>query len=239
MNTSISKNHCLVASIGTVDYREAWDLQNTLHTQVMHSIIPNVLLLLEHPHVYTLGRRASHSDILASPNELAKLDITVHEADRGGEVTYHGPGQLIAYPIVDMRAWGGGPLKYLRALEQVVIGTLEEFGIKANSVNRPTGVWVSESKIAAIGVKVSRGVTTHGLALNVCPDLSYFDHIVPFGIPNASVTSMMAQDSNVQNVGTVAHTMARRFGNVFGWSLSWTNLIDLNRKTQIPVSSYI
>ena len=235
MSASKRRNECLVASIGTVDYQESWDLQKTLHGQVVAGILPNVLLLLEHPHVYTLGRRADPADILASPDELSELGATVHEIDRGGEVTYHGPGQLVAYPIVDLRAWGGGPLKYLRALEQVVIGTLEESGISADSGDRPTGVWVGDSKIAAMGVKVSRGVTTHGLALNVCPDLSYFDHIVPCGMPDASVTSMSAQGASVEDVDSVAPAMARRFGEVFEWSLAWTSLEGLLLKARLPV----
>ena len=238
MSASKRRNECLVASIGTVDYQEAWDLQKTLHGQVVAGILPNVLLLLEHPHVYTLGRRASHADILAAPEKLSELGVTVHEIDRGGKVTYHGPGQLVAYLIVDLRAWGGGPLKYLGALEQVVIGTLEEFGVAANAEDRPTGVWVGESKIAAMGVKVSRGVTTHGLALNVCPDLSYFDQIVPCGMPDGSVTSMSALGASIEDVGSVAPAMARRFGEVFGWSLAWTGLEDLRRKVPQPVPAF-
>ena len=154
-------------------------MQLRLHEEVAEGRKPDTLLLVEHPNVYTLGRRGQLSDILIDEDELERLGIEVHYTDRGGEVTYHGPGQLVGYPILNLRRWGGGPLKYVRSLEQVLTETLSDFGVRAESEGHPTGVWVEDRKIAAIGVKVSRRTTTHGFALNVCPDLSYFDHIVP------------------------------------------------------------
>ena len=152
----------------------------------------------------------------------------------GGEVTYHGPGQLVGYPIVDLRAWGGGPLRYVRALEEVLVATLAELGIPAHSGERPTGVWVEDAKIAAIGVKVSRGVTTHGFALNVDPDLSYFDQIVPCGIPGGAVTSLSSLRPDVTDVQSVGSVLADRFGHVFGWSIDWASADDLRRRVDLP-----
>lgn len=177
--------------------------------------MPGVLLLLEHPHVYTLGRRGRESDILVPAEKLEELGTEVHFIDRGGEVTYHGPGQLVGYPIVNLRRWRGGPLKYVQTLEQALITTLADFGIRAESAERPTGVWVGDAKIAAIGVRISRGVTMHGFALNVAPNLSYFGHIVPCGLPGASVTSMARELGRDVDVQQVMPVLMRRFGDAF------------------------
>ena len=194
---------CKVVSEGLIDYDDAFELQKRLHGRVADGTLPNQLLLLEHPHIYTLGRRAKTSDILATDGFLSKEGVTVHRTDRGGEVTYHGPGQLVAYPIVNIKRWGGGPLKYVRALEQTVIATLDELGIVANSQDCPTGVWVNDAKIASIGVRISRGTTTHGVSLNVDPNLSFFDHIVPCGMADLKVTaiSALAQDETYISAG--------------------------------------
>ena len=229
-NDHRSRISCAVISLGQVDYPGAWELQKRLHTRVVEGVLPNLLLLLEHPHVYTLGRRGKLSDILATPEELSRLGVEIHTVDRGGEVTYHGPGQLVGYPIIDLRAWGGGPLKYVRALEEVLITTLADFEIPAGSDERPTGVWVGESKIAAIGVKVSRGVTTHGFALNVDPGLSYFDHIVPCGMLDGSVTSMSSERPGVGGVSSVIPVLARHFGRVFGCTVEWATLESLGQE---------
>ena len=196
---------CLAIPLGLLDYQAAYDLQRRLHAQVVAGELPDLLLLLEHPHVYTLGRRGQQSHILASDEALTQLGVETHFTDRGGETTYHGPGQLVGYPIVNLRRWGGGVRKYVETLEQVLIGTLSEFGITAHSEGKPTGVWVEDAKIAAIGVRVSRSVTMHGFALNVCPDLSFFDHIVPCGMPGARVTSM-AQELGQEVRGIRCHT---------------------------------
>ena len=170
--------------LGVVPYAHALDLQQRLHAEVAAGDRPDTLILLEHPHVYTLGRRGIVDDILASDDELKRLGIEVYHTDRGGEVTYHGPGQLVGYPIMNLRRWGGGPLKYVRSLESTIIAALSEFDIQSQSEGHPTGVWVEDRKIAAIGVKVGRRVTTHGFAINVSADLSYFDRIVPCGMPD-------------------------------------------------------
>ena len=215
MTTDV-KNQAVAVSLGLVPYNEALDIQLRMHKEVTEDSRPDTLLLLEHPHVYTLGRRGQEHDILIDPAELARLGIEVHHTDRGGEVTYHGPGQLVGYPILNLRRWGGGPLKYVRALERTLIETLAEFGVVAESEGHPTGVWVGDRKIAAIGVKVSRRVTTHGFALNVCPDLSYFDHIVPCGMPEGRVTSLSLELGREVAVSEVASVLVERFGAVFG-----------------------
>ena len=218
---------CIAVDAGLLEYPAAWELQKRLHSLVAEGVLPNVLLLLEHPHVYTLGRRGSAADILTPQDVLAQVGVGIHHVDRGGEVTYHGPGQLVGYPILDLRRWGGGPLKYVRSLEDVLVATLAEFGIRSESGEYPTGVWVGSSKIAAIGVKVSRGVTTHGFALNVAPDLSYFDHIVPCGMRGVHITSMTTQRPEITGVRSVIPVLARRFGKVFGWTVDWSDLEDL------------
>ena len=225
-------DRCIAVSLGVIGYAPAWDLQKRLHRQVAEGLLPNLLLLLEHPHVYTLGRRGKASDILADGRKLAELGAEVHFIDRGGEATYHGPGQLVGYPILNLRTWGGGPLKYVRTLEDTLIATLGEFGIRAESADKPTGVWIGDAKITAIGVKVSRGVTMHGFALNVDPDLSYFDHIVPCGMPNSLVTSMDSLSSEDIDVERVIPVLARHFGRAFGWTMEWTSIEELGRLSQ-------
>ena len=215
------KHHARTQSLihlGIVPYLGAWDLQLHLHKQVAEGLRPDTLVLLEHPHTYTLGRRGRMDDILIGQSELDRLGIEVHHTDRGGEVTYHGPGQLVGYPIIDLRRWGGGPLKYVRALEQVIAETLAEFGVRATSEGYPTGVWVEDRKIAAIGVKVGRRVTTHGFALNVSTDLSYFQHIVPCGMPSAQVTSVSLELGETVCITDVVPIVAEKFGEVFGFA---------------------
>ena len=228
--------NCLVADLGSVDYPDALALQRDLHHRVAIGDLPALLLLLQHPHVYTLGRRGSESDILVPANTLRELDADVYHTDRGGEVTYHGPGQLVGYPILDLRAAGLGPLAYVRALERVIISTLAELDIHATSEDRPTGVWVGNAKITAIGVRVSRGVTMHGFALNVNPDLSYFNHIVPCGMPNASVTSIAEQCVGLE-VPAVSDILTTHFANVLNYSLTRTTLDTITEETLAVVST--
>ncbi len=215
MTTDI-KGQAVASWLGLAPYREAWDIQSRTLAEVADGGGPDTLLLLEHPHVYTLGRRGREDDILIDADALRTLGVEVHHTDRGGEATYHGPGQLVGYPIIDLRRWGGGPLKYVRSLERTLMETLAEFGVRAESAGRPTGVWVKDRKIAAIGVKVSRGVTTHGFALNVSTDLSYFDHIVPCGMPDSRATSLSRELGRRVGIDEVAPMLIERFGAVFG-----------------------
>ena len=209
-------NTCLVFSLGLIDYSAAHDLQRRLHAQVLSGDLPDLLLLLEHPHVYTLGRRGRQSDILASEEMITRLGIEAHFTDRGGETTYHGPGQLVGYPIINLRRWGGGVRDYVETLERSLISALREYDIAAYSDGKPTGVWVEDAKIAAIGVRVSRQVTMHGFALNVSPDLSFFDHIVPCGMPDVQVTSMAQELNGDVAVSDVTPALVQAFGRQFG-----------------------
>ena len=220
-------NTCLVVPLGLVDFRTAYDLQWRLHAQIVAGDLPDLLLLLEHPHVYTLGRRGKESDILTSQGVLDELGVETHETDRGGETTYHGPGQLVGYPILNLRRWGGGVRDYVETLEQVLISVLGKFGVVAHSEGKPTGVWVDDRKIAAIGVRVSRSVTMHGYAVNVCPDLSFFDHIVPCGMPDVRVTSIARELGRDIELSDVMPEVARSFGSDFGFRMEYAALKSL------------
>ena len=209
---------CTVASLGTVDYLVAWELQRSLVTQVADRSRPNTLLLLEHPHTFTIGRRGSRDQVLSTDAELSRLGIPVYDADRGGEVTYHGPGQLVVYPIVDLRGWGG-PVKYVRTLEKAIVDTLAAFGVGARLQEGQTGVWVGPMKIASIGVKISRGVSYHGLAINVDPDLSRFEMIVPCGLPDAEITSMARVLGVPVELDAVGYSFTYHFGHSMGFRM--------------------
>ncbi len=211
-------NVCRAVWLGTVDYLEARDLQLSLVEKVLSGQQPNTMLMLEHPHVYTKGRLSKESDVLFPEEELAAKGINIYETDRGGQVTYHGPGQLVVYPIVNLRDWGG-PVKYVRALEQVVIATLTEMGIAANCESGNTGVWTSHGKIAAIGVKISRGIAFHGLALNVNTDLTYYQNIIPCGIADRPVTSIAAMLGEPVDMELVRYGLVYQFGREFGWRM--------------------
>lgn len=229
---------CTIVEADFVEYSAAWSLQQRLHERVVEGELPNVLLLLQHPHVYTLGRRGETSDILISEDELGRLDVEVYQVDRGGEVTYHGPGQLVGYPIINLRSSGLGPLNYVRALERTIVSVLAQFGIAATSDDRPTGVWVGDAKIAAIGVRVSRGTTMHGFALNVNPNLSYFDHIVPCGMSDVKATSMAEQGVDV-TVSDVVDVLVAEFTRVLELSTTGRALDEIGEGPLVakPVSA--
>ncbi|MDW8322035.1 MAG: lipoyl(octanoyl) transferase LipB [Armatimonadota bacterium] len=179
--------------LGGIDYASAWEYQQHLAQQRREGTIPDTLLLLEHrPPVVTLGRSSHAEHLLASPAQLQQMGIQLMETDRGGDITYHGPGQLVGYPILDLRQHGRDVHLYLRQLEEVVILALGHFGVAGHRKEGLTGVWVGEEKVAAIGVKVSHWITMHGFALNVCPNLSHFTLIVPCGIRDKGVTSLQS-----------------------------------------------
>lgn len=175
-----------------------------------------VLILLQHPPTYTLGARGKPEHLLLSQEAYLSRGAEVHRTDRGGDVTFHGPGQVVGYPIVNIRARGGGPVSYVRALEAMLIEVLARFGISAGRSERNAGVWVGDAKIAAIGVRISRGVTTHGFALNVNTDLSYFDDIIPCGLPDARVTSVRALTGETFELDDVELEIAAAFAQTFG-----------------------
>ncbi len=208
---------CRIIRAGVVDYREAWDWQVRIASAVRDGSEPETLLLLEHPHTYTRGRLAPDSDLLLDEATLAARGIALVETDRGGLITYHGPGQLIAYPIIRLRG-RGGPHWYVRTLEQVIISVLAEFGLTATTVDGRTGVWTADQqrKIAAIGVKIAGGVAYHGFAINVDPDLAMFDGIIPCGITDRTVTSMAAELGRAVDMAAVAASAERVFCDKLG-----------------------
>lgn len=180
---------CTLLRPGIVEYGRALSMQRDVADGVRHGASPTIILL-QHPPTFTLGARADAANVLARERRLTSRGATVVRTDRGGEVTFHGPGQLVVYPIIDIRRARMGAVTFVRALERVVIDAIADFGVTGERAEGRPGVWVDGAKIAAIGVRISGGVTTHGFALNVQPDLSYFDMIVPCGIRDAAVTSM-------------------------------------------------
>ena len=204
---------CCVRELGRIDYARAFELQQQLIAERKQSLIDDQLLLLEHPHVITIGRNGREENLLASGEILERAGIAFHATDRGGDITYHGPGQLVGYPILDLREWKRDVGAYVRGIEQVIIDTLADFGIAAGRIPKLTGVWVGERKVAAIGVHISRWVTSHGFALNVDTDLSYFQYIVPCGLTKP-VTSMRQLGAGA-SLGQVAEVLAGHFGRVF------------------------
>ena len=228
----MSSTHCRAAFLGTVEYQLAWDLQRSLAQQVSEGKQPNTLLLLEHPPVYTKGRLSRLDHLLLSPKELLDKGISVHETDRGGQITYHGPGQLVAYPVIDLRQWGG-PLKYVRTLERVIIDTLEDFQIEAGVLEGLTGVWTGDAKVAAIGVKISRGVAYHGLSVNVNTDLSYYDHIVPCGIDDRPVTSMAQLLGRPVDLEEVRYSLVYHLGRNMGFKMEEVDAAEVSASTAI------
>jgi lipoyl(octanoyl) transferase len=217
----------LVVRCGLVPYEEALVAQRWLEGARQEGEVPDVLLLLEHPPVYTRGRRSGEEELPMRREWYEMQGIEVHDTDRGGRVTYHGPGQLVAYPIVSLAPYGDDVHEYVRRLERVAIGALGEHGVAAQTIEGLTGVWTegeapgpeagtgAARKIGSIGVHVSRGVTTHGLAVNVNNDLQPFEWIVPCGIDNCRVTSLSHELGEEQDLAALADTVAARYAEVF------------------------
>ena len=202
-----------VRNLGRLGYDQALLIQKELVEKRKQGLIPDQLLLVEHPHVITLGRNGHLENLLAKEEVLRRAGIAFHHSDRGGDITYHGPGQIVGYPIFDLREWKRDVVAYVRALEQVIMDTLAEFEIEAMRVAGCTGVWVNGKKVAAIGVHISRWVTSHGFALNHTTDLSYFQYIVPCGITKP-VTSMRELGSTADREAVTA-ALARGFAKNF------------------------
>ncbi len=209
-----------VEHLGTVAYRPTWELQDELAEQRRGRRIGDRLLLLEHFPVYTIGRGGDQANLLATPERLRQIGAELVRIDRGGDITFHGPGQIVAYPIVELR----DPLdlrRYVRILEAAVIDTAAEFGLVADRLDGLPGIWVDgQRKLAAIGVRVKRGVTTHGLALNVNNDLRWFDEMIPCGIPDKEVTSLRAELGRDTTTDDVADELARQLARHFGLRLA-------------------
>ena len=226
---------CLIVDLGWIGYAESWELQKRVVAARKAGAIADVLLLCEHPHVITLGRNGKRENLLASENVLRQKGVEFCETDRGGDITYHGPGQIVGYPILDLGAIRRDVHWYVRMLEEVMIRTSAEFGVSAHREIGKTGIWVrsggadsrAEEKLGAIGVHISRWVTSHGFAYNVATDLRYFDLIVPCGIAERKATSLEKLLGRGVKKNEVEPALAKHFGEVFGLEMrraSWTEL---------------
>lgn len=206
---------CEARDLGRMRWAEAYALQQELGEQRKRQEVPDQLLLVEHPHVVTMGRNGHMKNLIAGEEILSRTGIDFHHTNRGGDVTYHGPGQLVGYPILDLNEWKRDVHAYVRALEDVIIRTIGVFGLEGGRVEGATGVWVNGAKVCAIGVHISRWVTSHGFALNVETDLQYFQYIIPCGL-TLPVTSMRALGVSA-SMDEVKLVLRRQFETVFGY----------------------
>ncbi|HUK18426.1 MAG TPA: lipoyl(octanoyl) transferase LipB [Bryobacteraceae bacterium] len=208
---------CAVLELGRLDYAKALEWQQRLVAERKQGLVDDHLLLVEHPHVITLGRNGRMENLLAGDEILSRAGIAFFPTDRGGDVTYHGPGQLVGYPILDLREWKRDVGAYVRAIEQTIIDTLADYDIAAGRIPKLTGVWVGERKIAAIGVHISRWVTSHGFALNVATDLTYFQYIIPCGLtkPVTSMAALRPAGARRATLAEVGGRLAAHFGRIF------------------------
>ena len=201
--------------LGLIDYKEAWDLQKHTFELRHQKRIPDIIFLLEHPHTYTLGKIADENNLISSKDFLESKKISVYNIDRGGDITYHGPGQIVGYPIIDLNDWKNDTHKYL---EEVIIRTCNYYGITGIRDPKYTGVWIENKKIAAIGIKISRWITMHGFAFNVNTDLSLFTGIVPCGITDKEVTSLKKELSYDVSIPEVKDILLKNFIEVFDYN---------------------
>ncbi|MES2732766.1 MAG: lipoyl(octanoyl) transferase LipB [Bacteroidota bacterium] len=240
----------LFRHLGTIDYQAAWDYQEKVFKESVdlkisnrnlppeqQQTIANYLFFCEHPHVYTLGKSGNISHLLLAEGDLAERQATFYKINRGGDITYHGPGQLVGYPILDLDNFFTDIHLYLRKLEEAVILTLADYGLQAGRIPGLTGVWLSDNpmgeeipmnprKICALGVKSSRWVTMHGFALNVNTDLSYFNHIVPCGIVDKAVTSLAQELGQPQDMQEVGQKLLKHLGNLFGMQVIMDTVVE-------------
>lgn len=231
MNGILNKQTQLI-DLGHIDYQRAWDYQTELFSGILEvkkrnreksaaeqQPTPNYLLFCEHPHVYTLGKSGDEKNLLLKKDELVSVGASYYHINRGGDITYHGPGQIVVYPIFDLENFFTDIHQYMRLLEESVMQTLKEFGVDSGRIKGLTGVWLgegkSERKICALGVKTSRWVTMHGLAFNVNTDLKYFDYIVPCGIDDKAVTSLAIELGSVQDLSFVKKVLTKKLETLF------------------------
>lgn len=207
-----------IINLGIEPYKKIWDYQNRLHNLRIDGKISDVLILLEHSNVYTLGKVAKREHLLISPQQLTEEKIDLFDIDRGGDITYHGPGQIVGYPIIKLDDLYEDLHRYLRELEEVIILTLKEFKVDAYRIPGLTGVWVNDEKIAAIGIKVSRWVTMHGFAFNINTDLSYFQKIIPCGIRDKGVTSLQKIFNRKIDINQVKKVLVENFLYIFNYN---------------------
>jgi lipoyl(octanoyl) transferase len=235
LNAVINKN-ITVTDLGYVDFKEAWDYQTTLFERALavktenrsrqenqHQLTENHLLFCQHPHVYTLGKSGKENNLLLNQEGLSSVNASYYHINRGGDITYHGPGQLVGYLVIDLENFFTDIHKYMRYLEEAVIQTLTEFNLETGRIPSLTGVWVDiekrPRKICAMGVKTSRWITMHGFALNVNPDLTYFNHIVPCGISDKAVTSLQVELAREVDVKDVQEILQDKITTLFEMNL--------------------
>lgn len=225
-----------MTDLGSIDFKDAWDYQTVLFEKVLavknanrsrpvheQNITENFILFCQHPHVYTLGKSGKENNLLLKQEELSSVNASYYHINRGGDITYHGPGQLVGYLIIDLENFFTDIHKYMRFLEEAIIQTLDEFGLESGRIKGLTGVWMDMEKrprkICAFGVKTSRWVTMHGFALNVNPDLSYFDHIIPCGIQDKAVTSMQVELGRSIEMKEVQEILLAKLTSLFEMNL--------------------
>ncbi len=235
---------CRIVDLGLMGYSEAWTLQKRAVAVRKAGAIEDVLLLCEHPHVITQGRNGKRENLLASEHVLQQKGVEFYATDRGGDITYHGPGQIVGYPILNLGAIRRDVVWYVRMLEEAMIQATAELGVAAKRVEGKTGIWVryenAEEKLAAIGVHISRWVTSHGFAYNVSTDLRYFDLIVPCGIADRKATSLEKLLGRSVRREEIAPGIAKHFGEVFGLELketSRTELLDKLQQAEQPMAA--
>ena len=231
--------------LGTMDYKEAWDFQQNLFDEIVeikkknrknntNLKTPNYFLFVEHPHVYTLGKSGNHSNLLIDENQLKNKNASFYKINRGGDITYHGPGQLVGYPIFDLDNFFTDIGLFLRTLEEIIIQTLKDFNIKGERSDGETGVWINgvpRRKVCAMGIRASRWVTMHGFALNANTNLDYFNHIVPCGIKNKEVTSISKETKQNVNFDSLKEKIINNFSLIFNSKIEYEkgNLVSLLR----------
>lgn len=224
------------SDLGLVDYKIAWDLQKEIFNLRLNDELNDTLFLLEHPHTYTLGKVADKENLISNEDQLKELGINVYEIDRGGDITYHGPGQIVGYPIIKLTDWKQDTHEYLRGLEKVIMKTCSEYGISTERNSKYTGVWIGSKKIAAIGIKVSRWITMHGFAFNINTELNYFGGIIPCGIRDKEVTSLQKELGREINLSEVKEKLVDNFKNVFGYDQFELREKDRYLKTLVNLS---
>lgn len=233
MNPKLNKKTKFI-DLGLIDYKEAWDYQTSVFEEILsvkalnrtlqgqEQPTANFLLFCEHPHVFTLGKSGDENNLLVKKNDLQTIQASYYHINRGGDITYHGPGQIVGYPVIDLENFFTDIHKYLRLLEEAVIQTLKEYNVEAGRIPGLTGVWIDPDhekkarKICALGVKTSRWVTMHGFAFNINSDLRYFEYIIPCGINDKAVTSLEKELGRKQNLREVQATLQKKIGELFG-----------------------
>ncbi|HIA14538.1 MAG TPA: lipoyl(octanoyl) transferase LipB [Nitrospirales bacterium] len=229
---TVTKHQAHLYQLPLTPYEDAWQLQQTVHRARVDNTTTDTLLLLEHPPTYTVGRRVEDAFRLVDENARIEHGIPIYQTERGGLITYHGPGQLVGYPILKLMTYCRGPKTYMHMLEDVLIRLLQEFGLQAGRRDRCTGVWIADRKIAALGVHISRGVTMHGFALNVTNDLRPYEWIVPCGIEGCIVTSMTKELGARVGVAWVSNRLCKIFAETFGLEFQQERHDPLNNKDE-------